>query len=259
MANTCPLCASNSTTLVKSWHQSEIQTNYDLYEIKVHDLLEEYTDEHCCNDCGLKFFRAEEGSETFYNRLMAKDWYYPHDKTEFKITAQYITENDTVLEVGAGTGNYFTHINPLYYQGLEFNPQAVKEAKALGRRVNNQTLAELDQLYTVVVAHQVLEHVKSPSDFIQECLHCLLPNGLLIYTVPSEEGIMGQLPNYCLNQPPHHMTKWQDSTLTYIAQKFNLKLVDLVHETQQNPHHLELLGRDYTGFAHTVVAVYKKI
>jgi 2-polyprenyl-3-methyl-5-hydroxy-6-metoxy-1,4-benzoquinol methylase len=258
MAHTCPLCHSQDVELLTSWSREQLQKNYDLYEIRVDDLVQDTTDELQCLSCGLKFFHAEEGTELFYNRLMEKPWYYPNDKPEFTITSGYITKNDTVLEVGAGVGHYLNHIDPLFYQGLEFNPQAVAEAQALGRRVSNQTLAELDQLYTVVIAHQVLEHVADTDDFIRQCLTKLLPQGLLIFTVPSEEGIMGLLPNYCLNQPPHHMTKWRRSALNKIAEIHDLELVALEYETVVNPHHRELLGTDYSGYGHTVAAVYRK-
>jgi 2-polyprenyl-3-methyl-5-hydroxy-6-metoxy-1,4-benzoquinol methylase len=258
MAKTCPLCHSDNTHVTKTWTRQQLQANYDLYDIRVDDLVQDSTDELECKNCNLVFFDAEEGTEEFYRRLMEKPWYYPHFKPEFETTSRYITERDSILEVGAGNGNYCQYVRPLRYQGIEFNAEAVAEAQTAGLNITNQSLEELDSKYTVVIAHQVLEHVNDTRLFVQQCLSRLISGGLLIYTVPSEEGIMGQMPNYCLNQPPHHMTKWRDTTLSNLALEFGLTLVALEHENTINAHHLEVLGQPYTGWGHTVTAVYRK-
>ena len=255
----CPLCNSTDTSQLKDWLCSDIQINYDLYNINVMDILPEHILELECNDCGLIFFQAEEGSEEFYNRLMINEWYYQDDKSEFNITSKYITRHDSVLEIGSGKGHYLTHINPKLYQGLEFNNTAVKLANQLGRNVINQSIVEHKGNYSIVIAHQVLEHVKDTNMFIESCIDKLLPDGLLILTVPSEDGIMGQLPNFCLNQPPHHLTKWKDYTLYKLADMFGLELVDLIHEPADNEYQLSLLDTLYQGYGHTVVVVYRKV
>lgn len=255
----CPLCNSSRIHLIKNWTCEEIQSNYDLYQIQVLDILASSTPELKCLDCKLIFFDAEEGSEVFYQRLSAKPWYYPSNKEEFISTSEFITDQDTVLEIGAGIGQYLDHIQPKYYQGLEFNQNAVNQAQALNRNVSNEDLAEHTGVYSVVIAHQVLEHVKDTANFIQMSLNRLEKNGKLILSMPSEDGWLSLLPDWCLNQPPHHLTKWRDQTIKQIAKIFNLKLCKLIHDTEFNPHHRELLGYDYVGSGHTVIAVFEKI
>jgi 2-polyprenyl-3-methyl-5-hydroxy-6-metoxy-1,4-benzoquinol methylase len=257
-AHFCPLCNSNNIHLIKNWTNEEIQSNYDLYQIQVNDILPDITPEYKCMDCKLIFFNAEEGTEVFYQRLSVKDWYYPCDKEEFKITSKFITNEDSVLEIGAGIGQYLNHIQPKYYQGLEFNSSAVEQAQNNNINVINEDLAKHTGLYSVVIAHQVLEHVKDPNNFIQNCLNCLESGGKLILSVPSQDGWLSLLPNWCLNQPPHHLTKWMDQTLAKIAKIFKLKLCKLIHDTEFNPHHRELLGYDYVGSGHTVIVVFEK-
>jgi 2-polyprenyl-3-methyl-5-hydroxy-6-metoxy-1,4-benzoquinol methylase len=173
-AHFCPLCNSNNIHLIKNWTNEEIQSNYDLYQIQVNDILPDITPEYKCMDCKLIFFNAEEGTEVFYHRLSVKDWYYPCDKEEFAITCKFITNEDNVLEIGAGIGQYLKHIQPKYYQGLEFNSSAVEQAQNNNINVINEDLAKHTGLYSVVIAHQVLEHVKDPNNFIQNCLNCLM-------------------------------------------------------------------------------------
>lgn len=258
MNTLCPLCNSNNVHLIKNWSCEEIQSNYDLYQIQVSDIIKDFTPELKCMDCELVFFDAEEGSEEFYRRLSIKPWYYPSSKAEFTITSKFITDQDTVLEIGAGIGQYLEHIQPKYYQGFEFNQSAVNQAQTLNRNVSNEDLATHTNVYSVVIAHQVLEHVKDPINFIQLSLNRLEKNGKLILSMPSEDGWLSLLPDWCLNQPPHHLTKWRDQTIKQIAKIFNLKICKLIHDTEFNPHHRELLGYDYVGSGHTVIVVFEK-
>jgi len=258
MTTLCPLCNSNNIHLIKNWTNQEIQSNYDLYQLQVNDILATNTPEYKCMDCALIFFDAEQGTEVFYQRLSSKDWYYPSDKEEFNITSKFITDQDTVLEIGAGIGQYVKYIQPKYYQGLEFNSSAVEQAQNNNINVINEDLTEHTGLYSVVIAHQVIEHVKDPNNFIQLCLVRLQQNGRLILSMPSEDGWLSLLPNWCLNQPPHHLTKWCEQTLTKIAEIYNLELVKLIYDSEFNSHHRELLGYDYVGPGHTVTAVFEK-
>jgi len=95
MTTLCPLCNSNNIHLIKNWTNQEIQSNYDLYQLQVNDILATNTPEYKCMDCALIFFDAEQGTEVFYQRLSSKDWYYPSDKEEFNIGTHQLMLDDS--------------------------------------------------------------------------------------------------------------------------------------------------------------------
>ncbi|MFA6245047.1 MAG: class I SAM-dependent methyltransferase, partial [Candidatus Hydrogenedentales bacterium] len=84
-----------------------------------------------CQDCDLRFFvPAVAGDGDFYARLRERDWYYIKEKQEFSVSAAEISCADDVLDIGCGDGNFFNHIKPRSYLGLELSSSAAREAKS---------------------------------------------------------------------------------------------------------------------------------
>jgi hypothetical protein len=60
--------------------------------------------------------------------------------------------------------------------------------------------------------------------------------GKMIIAVPSEDSFLKYVDNNILNMPPHHVTRWSDETLKFVADKYNLELLDIYHEKLQDVH-----------------------
>lgn len=199
-----------------------------------------------CADSDLRFFHpAIEGAEGFYKQLQAFDWYYTKDKNEFSIASSYIKPTDAVLEVGAGDGNFATRINCGSYCGLELNQEAIAEASRKNISLLFETVEQHAQhnvaKYDVVCAFQVLEHIRDINSFVDHCLQCLKPGGLLLFSVPSYESFYTLSSNQRLNLPPHHCSWWSDKALQSLATQFGIGVVDIHHETA-DPLHMQLIA-----------------
>ncbi|NCR00508.1 MAG: methyltransferase domain-containing protein [Microcystis aeruginosa L211-101] len=194
-----------------------------------------------CLDSDLKFFHPlVTGSESFYQELQKFNWYYMDDKEEYDYACRYIKDNDIILEVGCGKGAFSRKIQTSSYTGLEFSKDAIEIASKASIKIINQSVeihsnSHLES-YDVVCSFQVLEHVSNPKSFIESCLKCLKKGGLLIISVPSDDSFIGSLKNNVLNMPPHHVTRWSDKALQYVADRFCLKLIDIHHEKLADIH-----------------------
>jgi 2-polyprenyl-3-methyl-5-hydroxy-6-metoxy-1,4-benzoquinol methylase len=196
-----------------------------------------------CLDSDLRFFYPPiTGSARFYSELQKYEWYYLDMKEEYRLAVQLIKEEDRVLEVGCGKGAFAKLLSVREYRGLELNPDAI----AMARNDGFSVLGELVQLhamnykgqYDVVCAFQVLEHIQHLREFIDSCIQCLKPGGLLIFSVPCADSFASIIPNFYLDMPPHHVSRWSDHSLTGLANIFDLELVTVHHEQ------LQLLHRD---------------
>jgi 2-polyprenyl-3-methyl-5-hydroxy-6-metoxy-1,4-benzoquinol methylase len=171
-----------------------------------------------CEMSGLiHFYPFVVGKSSLYEQLQSNVWYYLKDKNEYHKAAEYVHQGNIVLEIGCGVGKFASHLHSCGYVGLEFNRQAVMACRSKGLKVSSQPLEAFAQKYRevfdVVCAFQVLEHIPAPRAFIACCLYCLKPGGHLIFSVPAEDSFAGKVPNYCLNLPPHHITRWPDKAL----------------------------------------------
>lgn len=54
--------------------------------------------------------------------------------------------------------------------------------------------------------------------------------------MPSEDSFLHDCVNGILNMPPHHISRFSDKTLHYIAKLFDLRLIKLYHEPIQSEH-----------------------
>jgi SAM-dependent methyltransferase len=60
-----------------------------------------------CLESGLRFFHPViTGSESFYEALQHQSWYYLEAKPEYDFARGFISENDSILEVGCGRGEF---------------------------------------------------------------------------------------------------------------------------------------------------------
>lgn len=240
----CPLCGCSETHLIKKIKSIDISKIYThLFSIDISECYKEHetVDYYQCTDCQILFFYpAIMGNQLFYDNLQNFDWYYSENKSEFEFARQFIRAEDKVLEVGCGNGLFSKFIDVEKYVGLELNENAKLKASLDGHKVYVRTIEEHQKITSeksdVVCSFQVLEHVGNPESFIRSCLDCLKIGGLLIISVPSEDSYLAIVEDGILNMPPHHVTRWPDSTINWIAKKYKLEIISLKHEPLADIH-----------------------
>ena len=183
-----------------------------------------------------RFLPARSGDDRFYTTLMRKLGYDLAEKPEFIEAASQITEDDQVLDVGSGVGNFSARC-PGSYRGVDTNPGAVEDAAKLGRNVHLGLVQdEPASSYDVVTAFQVLEHVDDPKGFLDSCVRCLRPGGRILVSTPDMDGVMGSVANDILNYPPHHMSWWSQSSLRAILEDCGCIPQRVWHEPLRRGH-----------------------
>jgi 2-polyprenyl-3-methyl-5-hydroxy-6-metoxy-1,4-benzoquinol methylase len=244
----CILCGSANTSLREKLNRDEL---LQLYSKRAHVNTSRFFKEqelelYSCKSCSVSFYRpAIAGDGLFYDELQKYSGYYLETKAEFAKAAGYISANSNVLEIGCGDGTFASSINYASYTGLEFSSKAIKKAQEKGLHVLNTSIEEYAQhnsgKHDVVCCFQVLEHVPNPRSFIEASLKCVRENGLFILAVPSEDSFIKDSPNFYLNMPPHHITRWPNRTFHFIAGLYNLKLETVYHEPLNRRHELFFL------------------
>jgi len=244
----CPLCKCEDIELLEVVdkhllsNQYEKLTNIDFSYLIAEDL------KYCeCQKCKLRFFNPLiTGDEVFYKALQKFDWYYVDEKNEYDEAVKYISSTDTVLDVGSGKGALSKVLPTKGYVGLDFSENAKLMAAKKGILIENEMIQDYADMYPssfdVVVSFQVLEHVSEPASFIKAQIKALKSGGKLIISVPSENSFLRYVNNGILNMPPHHVTRWSDDTLEFIAEKYNLHLISIFHDKVQDIHKVWFLA-----------------
>lgn len=196
---------------------------------------------HRCSCCDVGYFDPlVSGLEGFYTSLQVFSWYYMDDKNEYGFAKSFIKCSDDVLEIGCGKGAFARHINCRSYLGLELSKEAGLLAAERGIEVVNESIQAHSiskaLAYDVVCSFQVLEHVTEVRSFIESAVAALKTDGLLILSTPSADSFAALVPNFILDMPPHHVSRWSDLSFEAVADLYNLKLVQLWHEPLQYAH-----------------------
>jgi 2-polyprenyl-3-methyl-5-hydroxy-6-metoxy-1,4-benzoquinol methylase len=240
----CPLCGSDHGRTLQTIRSDAICAL--LENTQSLGLAEEFGDcsqlelRHCAN-CDLRFFHpAVTGSERFYQQLQVLESYYQEEKPEFAFARSQLRPEHKVLEIGCGTGAFGASLRSASYVGLEFSEQAALDARRRGLEVLRESIEEHAQKhaaqYDAVCALQVLEHVARPDQFLRAGFAALKPRGLMILSVPSVDSFASGLPDFLLDMPPHHVTRWSDRCLQKVADLFSGEVVSLWHEPLQPAH-----------------------
>ena len=97
------------------------------------------------------------------------------------------SENNTILDVGAGTGDFLKTCLQKKWNvfGIEPNQQAREVAKEKGIVLHNDLGAYSNKKFDIITLWHVLEHVENLSEFISQLDNLLSENGKLIVAVPN--------------------------------------------------------------------------
>ncbi len=238
----CPLCKSENIKELEKINQIKLVQLYEsLTKVDFSYLIQKDINYCVCKNCRLRFYDPLiTGDEKFYNSLQNFEWYYMDEKEEYLEAKKYIKSKDKVLEVGSGKGAFAKHLTTKDYIGLDFSINAKKMAAKNGITIENEMIQDYakkhQEKFDIVVSFQVLEHVSDPKVFIESKLETLKIGGRLIMAVPSEDSFLKYVSNGILNMPPHHVTRWSDYTFKFIADKYDLNIVNIYHEKVQEVH-----------------------
>ncbi|MBM3936249.1 MAG: class I SAM-dependent methyltransferase [Sphingomonadales bacterium] len=259
----CPFCSAGNGVVLESFPIADLDALYRrLYKAPVARLFggRDVLSLMRCVECDLRWYEPMAGGdEDFYNTLQHKPWYYVDHKHEFDLALPCIEPGSAVLEVGSGKGNFARFLQnsgrPHRYTGLDFSSQAQRMAASNGIDIRIQSIQEFadshSDVYDVVCAFQVLEHVVEIRSFLNAVAQALKPGGLMLIAVPSEDSYISQSNNLALNLPPHHISRYTDRWFTHAATILDMELLRVEHDPLQ-PHH----RFDYI-YQLTIASIYK--
>ncbi len=199
-----------------------------------------------CEATGFHWYTPLEaaGEGELYSQLERFDWYYMSDKWEFSIALNLLDGAKSVLEVGVGDGYFLQQVREQGHtiQGVELNPEAAKRVKELGFEVHELMLHELseqtDERVDAICSFQVLEHVPDPREFFEGMISMLKPGGRMILSVPNAAVYRRLDPDNqdLLNQPPHHMSHWDEGVFRALENYMPLRLRSVYREPLASYH-----------------------
>jgi SAM-dependent methyltransferase len=186
-----------------------------------------------CTVCGLVFATpAVPGNADFYAWVTSTQNYYQSFRWEWGVVSGLLANGPkkTLLEIGCGTGNFLAFISSkLDIDAVGIDTHAPSVDACANKRLNAKHL-DLAQFirrypeskYDAICAFHCLEHVDDPRSLIRLMSTALSPGGRIIISVPYSPTSLDAVKANCMNLPPHHLTQWNERSLTRLGQVVGL-------------------------------------
>ncbi len=179
-------------------------------------------------------FGFDGNSIEHWDQRLAKTWDDPRRMWPDKnaLIYQLTDKNDAILDIACGNGSILKYLKTQSYQklhGMEISTYAVSRLKSEGINMCWGKLPHLpypDDMFDVVIASQVLEHVIRRRTFIKEIARIMTIDGKAFIFVPDD--CMGPI-----DEKEHVIKYTQKSLSTFLSSYFTHVQVESIRDRSQ--------------------------
>ncbi len=151
-------------------------------------------------------------------------------KKKYKLIDTFKTEVKTILDIGAGTGDFLKKGIEENWKisGVEPNEIARDIAKEKGVDLEKDLEHLPEQKYDVITLWHVLEHLPNLENQIKKIITKLKPNGYLFVAVPNYKSYDAQKykHHWAAYDTPRHLWHFSQNSISKLFNNYKLKVVN---------------------------------
>jgi len=236
---TCPICGKNSIELYSLSKEKIISSLESHFREKVSsevEIIENYFVNKCQN-CDFEFVTPQiEGSNTFYQWVTSQKTYYPEFRWEYQEVIEIIKNNNysSLVDIGCGDGMFLDalkaqNFNNFSYCGIDTTAESINICNKKGLESYNLEMSEFQKIYPnrkfdLIVSFHCLEHIGNVNKFISEMKLLLNEKGSIFISTPYSPMTIEFGWFDILNNPPHHMGRWNLKAYNELAKVNDLEI-----------------------------------
>jgi SAM-dependent methyltransferase len=148
--------------------------------------------------------------------------------------------NGRVLDIGCGAGHSLKLMQELGWraEGLDTDPEAVRNARAKGLRVSVGALESLDypdSTFDALTMSHVIEHVHDVRSILAECRRILVEGGKLVMLTPNSASLLHRMyrENWRGLYAPRHLRIFNRATLGRLCREIGFSRVRVFTEVNR--------------------------
>ncbi|ALM08479.1 methyltransferase [Sediminicola sp. YIK13] len=150
-------------------------------------------------------------------------------RNKITLINQYTTNSKSVLDVGAGTGDFLkqAQLNGWTIAGVEPNPKARDLAEKKNINLSSSLEEITEPLYDVITLWHVLEHLPNLETQISKLHNLLKPNGTLIIAIPNFKSYDAKYYKefWAAYDVPRHLYHFSRKAIDRIFSKHKFELI----------------------------------
>ncbi|MET2986445.1 class I SAM-dependent methyltransferase [Aureibaculum conchae] len=185
-------------------------------------------------------------------------------KKKVKLINSFNSEEKTILDIGAGTGDFLAACatNGWKITGIEpnENARALANSKILNSKFQiHNDLEELNsETFDIITMWHVLEHVPDLNDYVKKLKSLLKPNGTLIVAVPNFKSYDANYYQefWAAYDVPRHLWHFSRKSISELFAQENMK-VEKILPMKFDAYYVSLLSEKYkTGKSNMLKAFW---
>ncbi|WP_158839725.1 class I SAM-dependent methyltransferase [Polaribacter sp. L3A8] len=182
-------------------------------------------------------------------------------KRKLDLINSFKTESKSILDVGAGTGDFLKicAANNWTVSGVEPSADARNIAKEKGVILKEELLKVVNEKFDVITLWHVLEHVEHLSDYILKLKELLSDNGRLIIAVPNHKSDDAKYYKeyWAAFDVPRHLWHFSQNSIRKIFSEDNI-IVEQTLPMKFDSYYVSLLSEKYkTGKMNILKAFHR--
>lgn len=145
----------------------------------------------------MKIFKTDYNESYFDTTIDHNPFIEKEIKEKIKLIESY-KKKGKLLEIGCGVGDLLNKLQTIYnVKGIDISKHAIDKAS---KKIDKKKLMVLDiekenikDNFDIVIAFDVMEHLKRPKEVLKKIKNILNKNGILIFSVPNNYGFFGKI------------------------------------------------------------------
>ena len=230
----CEICGSEDFKVIGKEIIKNVKTKTSTMEFSVKLV--------CCKRCGLVFqdpLQDEEKLEKYYSHMYREEKIRPSNiiKNEFKNRVDFLLKfkdpkkHQSLLEVGCADGSTLSQFKNKGFSvfGIDPSLENTKICQSKGLEVQNSMYENLEipnEKFDFICGYYMMEHLRSPVDFIKFCNNFLKDDGIIGIEIPNISAYKNEETTSDLLFFFEHQYHFTKDTITLLLQRCGFKLLE---------------------------------
>ncbi len=168
-------------------------------------------------------------------------------KKKLKLINSFNTKSKTILDIGAGTGDFLSICkkNNWLVNGVEPSDNAKKLAFDKGITLEND-INIYDEKFDIITMWHVLEHIANLEEYIIKLKSLLKENGVLVIAVPNYKSYDAKYYKeyWAAFDVPRHLWHFSKSSIDKLFSKVDMKIIKVL-PMKFDSYYVSLLSEKY--------------
>ncbi len=154
-----------------------------------------------------------------------------------KIKLTKVTQNSKILDIGSGNGHRLVGLARYGFKNITGIDPFIETDIFYDNNIKiyKKDIWEVDDTFDMIMLNHSFEHMVNPIEVLEKITKLLRSNGKVLIRIPVSNSYSWKKykSNWVALDPPRHIYLHNEKTIKILAEKFGLKLTDVLYDSSE--------------------------